>query len=172
MTRSTRFFSFLVVAGVMFFAAANAHAQASSATASSSASATVITAIAISNTAALNFGEVIAGGSTGTVVVTTAGARSATGGAALGSASGVAAASFTVTGDANNTYAITLPASDSVASGANTMTVDTFVSNPSGTGDLGAGGSQTLLVGATLQVGISQATGSYTGSFDVTVAYN
>jgi len=27
-------------------------------------------------------------------------------------------------------------------------------------------------VGATLQVGVSQATGSYTGSFNVTVAYN
>jgi hypothetical protein len=46
-----------------------------------------------------------------------------------------------------------------------------FSSSPS-VGQLSAGGTQTLAVGATLTVGSSQATGSYSGSFDVTVNYN
>jgi len=50
------------------------------------------------------------------------------------------------------------------------MTVDTFTSTPSGTGTL-TGGAETLNVGATLQVGIGQATGSYTGTYSVTVNY-
>ena len=44
-------------------------------------------------------------------------------------------------------------------------------SNPSGTGTL-TGGTENLLVGATLQVTAGQATGAYTGTFDVTVGYN
>jgi len=114
----------------------------------------------------------VAGGSLGTVVMTPAGARSATGGTTLGNAGGAAAAAFNVTGQGNATYSITLPASTTVTSGANSMTVDTFTSNPSGTGTLSAGGSQALTVGATLHVGASQATGTYTGTFSVTVTYN
>jgi hypothetical protein len=53
------------------------------------------------------------------------------------------------------------------------MVVDTFTSNPSGTGTL-AGGTQNLNVGATLNVGSSQASGTYTNAagFTVTVNYN
>ncbi len=51
------------------------------------------------------------------------------------------------------------------------MTVDNFLSTPSGTGTL-TGGAETLNVGATLQVAISQPTGSYTGIYSVTVNYN
>jgi type 1 fimbria pilin len=50
------------------------------------------------------------------------------------------------------------------------MTVDTFTSNPSGTGTL-SGGAQTLNVGATLHVAGAQAAGNYTGTYNVTVAY-
>jgi hypothetical protein len=55
--------------------------------------------------------------------------------------------------------------------GGTTMTVDNFTSNPSGTGTL-AGGTQTLSVGARLNVGAGQVAGDYTGEFSVTVAYN
>jgi hypothetical protein len=153
-------------------AAATASAQANSASTSANANARVVTPISIAKTADMNFGDVVAGGSAGTVVLTPAGARSATGGTTLGSGTSVAAAAFNVTGQANATYAITLPASATVTSGANSMTVDTFTSNPSGTGTLSGGGSQALSVGATLNVGASQATGTYTGSFNVTVTYN
>lgn len=153
--------------------ASEAWAQQNSATTSANASATIVPAIAISKTADLNFGDVVAGSTAGTVVLSTAGARSVTGGTTLGNTAGAAAASFSVTGDPSATYAITLPSSAvTLTSGANTMTAGTFTSNPSGTGTLSAGGSQTVAVGGTLSVGATQATGTYTGTFNVTVAYN
>ena len=141
------------------------------ATATANATARIITPISISKTADLNFGEVVASGALGTVVLSPAGARSTTGGASLGSGASVTAAAFTVSGQASATYAITLPASSTVTSGANTMTVNAFTSNPSGTGALSGGGSQNLTVGATLNVAASQATGTDTGTFPVTVTY-
>ena len=67
-----------------------------------------------------------------------------------------------------------MPASVTISSGANNMTVNAFTSTPSATGTLSALGAQTVTVGATLNVGASQASGVYTSatSFDVTVNYN
>ncbi len=130
-------------------------------------------AIAITNPVALGFSMFVAG-SGGTVVVDTGGVRSATGGVVLVPSGAGAAAQFSVTGGATHTYAITLPANGvvSLVSGTNSMAVNTFTSSPSLTGTLGAGGTQTLFVGATLSVGSNQPIGSYSGSFDVTVNYN
>jgi len=65
------------------------------------------------------------------------------------------------------------PAATTVTSGSDNMTVDAFTSNPDGTGTL-TGGTQTLKVGATLNVGANQAAGTYTSAtpFTVTVNYN
>jgi hypothetical protein len=106
--------------------------------------------------------------------MSTASVRTAGGGATLVSdGSTISAAAFDVTGAPNATYSISLPASATItAPGPITMTVDTFVSNPTPTGTLSGGGSQTLAVGATLQVGANQGQGSYTGTFNVTVNYN
>lgn len=130
-------------------------------------------AIAISNTQALGFGKFVAG-SGGTVTVSPAGGRSASGGVVLVPSGPGAAAQFIVSGDANVSYAISLPGNGVVVltSSANSMAVNNFTSSPSSTGTLGAGGSQTLSVGATLSVGSNQASGSYSGTFDVTVNYN
>ncbi len=147
-------------------------AQANSATATANANARIVTPISLTKTADLNFGDVVSSGVVGTVVVTPASARSATGGATLGNGAAVTAAAFTVGGQGSATYAITLPGSATVTSGPNTMTVNTFTSTPSPTGTLSAGGSQALNVGGTLNVGVSQATGTYTGTFSVTVTYN
>lgn len=129
--------------------------------------------IAISNTQALAFGKFVAG-SGGAVIVSAAGVRSASGGVVLVPSGAGAVARFVVSGNPNVTYAITLPADGvvSLASGANTMTLNTFTSSPGGTGTLSGAGTQTLSVGATLAVGSNQAVGSYSGSFDVTVIYN
>lgn len=148
------------------------HAHAAQATAS--ATAEVMTPISISNTAALRFGKFSAL-TGGTVVISAAGARSATGAVVLSSTNAGGAASFTVSGDANATYAITLPNSATLTHGTDntkTMSVGSFTSNPSGTGTLSGAGSQTLSVGATLTVGNAQTTGSYSGTFDVSVEYN
>jgi len=125
----------------------------------------------------LAFGSFAAGASAGTVTMSAAGGRSAGGGVFLISSGGGAAASFTVTGTPGATYSITLPG-DGVVSMAlagnpgTAMAVNNFVSNPvatSGSTGLLTGGTQILTVGATLSVGSNQASGSYSGSFNVTV---
>ncbi len=162
----------LIIAVMVSLTAIPVFAAQNSASTSANATARIITAIAITKNTDLNFGDVVPGTSIGTVVVTPAGARSSTGGASLGNGSAVTAATFSVTGQGSETYAVTLPASITINGGGSSMTVDTFASTPNGTGTLSAGGSDTLSVGATLNVGASQAVGTYTGSFSVTVAYN
>ncbi len=109
--------------------------------------------------------------------MTPAGGTSTTGGVTLPATAGtVSAASFTVSGEGTYTYAITLPATDYTIThtiDASTMAVNTFTSTPTGTGALTAG-SQTLDVGATLNVDAGQSAGTYTNAtgFDVTVNYN
>jgi len=136
------------------------------------ATATVMTPISISADTALDFGA-FAPSTGGTVTIATDGARSSSGVVPSSTDTGNNGV-FTVTGQASATYAITLPSDGTVTitSGANSMDVDTFTSNPSGTGTLSGGGSQTLNVGATLTVGSGQAAGSYSGTFDVSVEYN
>jgi hypothetical protein len=148
-------------------------ANAQAATGTGTATAKVLAPIAIAAGANLNFGT-IASGAVGTVVVTSAGARSATGGVGLvtDGANAPTAGVFTVTGAAGYGFSITLPVGTaSITSGANSMTVGTFTSTPSGSGTLVAG-TATVNVGGTLNVGLNQAAGAYTGTYPVTVNYN
>ncbi len=126
------------------------------------------------NNGALSFGAFTAG-SGGTVAVNPGGARTKTGNVILVNQAGTAsAAQFTITGTPSAVFGITLPVDGTVfltdgASGS--MALNSFVSSPSGTGVLGGGGTQQINVGATLTVSNLQATGSYSGSFNVTVNY-
>lgn len=151
----------------------NVSAQA---TASATATATIVTPISITKNVDMNFGNIAVQASTGgTVELSPAGVRIASGGVTLPVNNGtVTAASFTVDGSGNYTYSITLPSSALIiTSGANTMTVDAFTSSPSAIGTLTAG-TQTLTVGATLNVAAANPAGTYisTTPFDVTVNYN
>jgi hypothetical protein len=130
--------------------------------------------ISITATAqALSFGSFSPGGGSGTVTVTPAGARIPGGGVILVPYSSGQAALFTVSGDPNLTYSITLPGNldVSLTSFSNSMVVNSFASSPAGAGQLSGGGSQNLLVGATLSVGGNQASGSYTGTYNVIVNF-
>ena len=143
--------------------------------ASASTSATIITPIAITKSVDMNFGSVAVSPTVpGTVVLPTSGSRTQTGGVTLPVTTGtVAAAKFTVTGLAASTYSITLPGTITLTSGSNTMTVSNFTSTPTPTGVL-TGGTQDILVGATLNVAAAQAAGSYTNAAGlvITVNYN
>lgn len=129
--------------------------------------------VAIINDQSLSFGSFVAGNG-GSVTVSTTGKRSGGGVVLIPSSLGTAA-QFTVSGDPNATYTIQLPVNDvvSLTGPGNGMFVNTFTSTPSGAGgNLGAGGSQALSVGGTLNVGSGQTPGSYSGTFSVTVSYN
>jgi hypothetical protein len=147
-------------------AAAGAHA----ASASASGTATVIAPMTISKTADLRFGSFAPTTSAGSVVISTAGARSGTN-VSLSSLNTGGAAGFSVTGDTTATYTITLPSSATLSGPGTSMTISNFTSNPSGTGTL-SGGAGTIAVGGTLAVNASQASGAYSGSFSVSVDYN
>jgi hypothetical protein len=85
----------------------------------------------------------------------------------------VAAASFTVSGQGSYTYSISLPSTCTITdAGSHTMTVNGFTSNPATTGALSSGGTQTLTVGATLNVIAGQSAGTYTNATGVPVTVN
>lgn len=162
-----------VTAAVVAFS----NASFAQATATASCSANIITPISISKTTDMNFGNVAVSATlSGTVVLAPAGTRTTGGGGGvtLPSTTGtVSAAAFTVSGQASYTYAITLPSSCTISDGSShTMTVNGFTSSPSSTGTLSTGGTQTLTVGATLNVSAAQAANSYTNSTGVPVTVN
>jgi phage tail sheath protein FI len=160
------------LASVIFAFSVNTFAQATA-----SASAVIMTPLSITRITDLHFGSATVSAAAGTILLTPAGVRTASGGVTLQpTAPTFTVASFTVAGQLNTAYTISLPASVTIDEGAlHTMLVNTFASNPNATGNLGATGSQTLTVGATLNVNGSQTPGSYTsngGPFTVTVNYN
>jgi len=170
-----KFFAFSIL---LFAFTVGAFAQATS-----PATATIITPIAISNDVVLDFGAIVASGALGTVTMAPDNTRTAGGGSTLHTSDVGSAAEFSVSGQANFTYSITLPVGATTISdgGVNTMTVDTWVSSPTvlAGGTLDGTGNQTLRVGGTLNVAANQAAGPYSsesaggsGPFTVTVNYN
>ncbi|HOX74375.1 MAG TPA: DUF4402 domain-containing protein [Bacteroidales bacterium] len=155
----------------------------SQSSATASAAATIFTPISIAKVAGgdMNFGTLASSGSGGTCVLAADGAGTRTPSAGITLMGGTPqAATFTVTGIAGQSYAITLPsAATTVSDGAatpHTMTIDSWTSDYTGTI---TGGSITLHVGATLNIGALQEAGVYTtansggsGDFTVTVNYN
>lgn len=151
--------------------AAGSPAQAAVATAV--ARAKLIEPLSLVNTASLSFGNVASGQTAGTVVVSPAGARAVTGGvAALGGE--IAAAQFLGAAAALNIVAIRVPQMPITLNrvgGGPQMRVRSFT--------LAGGNLRIFLgrqpfefgVGGTLEVGASQADGTYEGSFEVTVDY-
>jgi len=147
------------------------------------AAANVILPLSISQNTPLHFGTFSVNSSDGTVVVATSTDRSATGGVAL--SSGLPAsqtATYTVTGQADATYAVTLPTSFTIANGGNTLTISdvkALLANTGSDQDPSTGitgtltsGTDQVTVGATLNVPGGTNAGLYNGTFDIAVAYN
>jgi len=159
---------------LVFSAVVASYAATASALASASAQIVVPVGIVAASGATLNFGQVVPyTGGTVIIAPVTAGARSATGSVQAVAQSTYGSAAFIVTGNGADTFSIGLPASVTLHGTAspNLITVDAFTSNPSTTGQLTAG-TQTVIIGATLEVGANQAADIYTGTFNVTVQYN
>ena len=155
---------------VAIFAFSNISFGQSSVTGTADAGANILKPIAIINTQDLDFGDIISQTAAFTVTVSTAGERSATNATAILNAVGKQAI-FSVTGQENQSFKVTLPANVSIKSGENSMNITGFNHNLGEYPALDGTGNATLNVGAVLNVGAPQAAGVYTGTFDVTVAY-
>lgn len=136
------------------------------------ASANIAAALQISKTSDLAFGTIIPSStSAGSVVIAQGGTRTTN--AVTGVPGGtVSAATFTISGEENATYSLTMPTTVALSGpGANmTATLDPSL-DPNASQTMGSSDT-TLNVGASLAVGQNQTSGAYTGSFNVTVAYN
>lgn len=132
-----------------------------------------VSALSLLNTRDIAFGS-FAAGTGGTVVISPAGSRSASGGVVLFSAGDGTAAQFTISGDPEFIYSISLPSDGTVSlsdGNGHSMDINGFTSQPALSGHLSAGGSQVLAIGATLHVGSNQPAGNYAGDFPITVNY-
>ena len=137
--------------------------------------ATVLRQLSISKTQDLVFGVVATPTSgNGTVTIDPAtGARTTVGAVGFGTPTPTQA-TFNVTGEGGQAFSVTIPASFQMT-GPQPMTVTTTNSAgaaPLLSGALGSQGAFNFGVGGAIAVNSTTPTGSYTGNFTVTVAYN
>lgn len=174
----TRLMKIVLCAAALFAVSAPAFAQGS-ATQSTTGTTKIIQPITLTKDTDLAFGSVVKpNASSNTVTIdASSGSRALTGGgdAALApSTSG--RATYTVGGEGGQTFSISTPATFDMtrAGGSETITVTLTRSATTGTlsGSLGSAGTATFGVGGSFAVSPTTASGSYSGSFDATVAYN
>jgi hypothetical protein len=178
--RRNRFMKKIVAIGfacVALLGANTAFAQATSAT-TASGSVTLIRPITITKDVGgdLNFGRIVTPTTgTGTVSMTSA-ADAVTAGSGAVALTGITTsrAKFTIDGEGGQQVNVTVPATFNMINGANTLTVTTASSLGASftSGSLGSGFTQALTVGGSFSVPAGQATGVYTGTLNVSVAYN
>ena len=173
-----------ILTGALLLAGPVAFAQSSSATvANVPASARIFKPITLTlSNGGLNFGDIFADATGGTITLDPQADSRSTTGPALASTGTVSSALFTVGGKRNAAYAITLPANGTVTlTGPGTPMPVSFTASVNGgvpafaaTGLIpnAPGATQTFRVGGTLTLGANQADGDYAGTFNVMVAYN
>lgn len=151
--------------------ATSASAQGTVTSPSASVGITVIQPITITKTADLQFGRVIRGAGSISVAadntVTTDLQTPGTPGART-------AASFTVKAEGGQALAWTIPTTVTLTGpgSGNTLTVNTIAGTPVTTAQsLGTEQTYTRAVGGTVAIAANQASGEYTGTLAITVAY-
>jgi hypothetical protein len=140
---------------------------ATAATVTADAQATVIQPLVVTQTnGGMNFGDLSVGTVGGTLILTPGGGLTAS--ADVDTAGGtVQAGNYNVAGEAGKVYTISFDASATLNSAGNTMTVDTFTDDAPASPTV----PSSFNVGGTLNVDPSQAAGTYTGSYTITVNY-
>jgi len=156
-----------------------------SAKVTTTAGAVLMVPMTLTQTSPLHFGSItLLTTAVGTCVLSTAGARTFTGGLGASASVPIATnASYNVTGRKGDTYAVTLPASITIAIASSSaatdkMTVTAFKARFLGasadavTSKISNDGTDSFIIGATLTSIASQNPGIYSGTFDVTIDYN
>ena len=170
---------FLGAAAAALLLAGATAASAAQATGMVTATATVISPLSETVKTQMGFGKLVLdnSGNGGTLVLSTAGVRSQTGGVNLVGGTSGTAAEVDFVGDtsngAPNPYDVSVDTGATLSDGSgHTMTVTSITTSTTpGTGLTGLTGTQAVSIGGTLNVAASQAAGTYTGTFNVTGAY-
>ena len=179
--KKTILFTILMIAATI----TNINAQ-SGANVSTAASADLLVAMVINQTTPLNFGSsVLTSAAGGTIELPSNSiTRVYSGGVATSAASPAPTnAAYTVSGNANQTYAVVLPTTTKVTHttvnvGAFEMNITLMKARFNGAAadatvsNLSAEGTDSFTVGGTLTVLPNQVGGQYTGTFQVSVDYN
>lgn len=152
-------------------------APGGSASTSGSAQAEVVAPSQIQRLEDLRFGAILQPATSGTLIISPDGTETFAGGV-VGSTgvvqppAGRGPGSFKIDGQGLRHFQVKISKSIAITSGAATMLVNNFQTNvPNGNNVFGTTGTFELHVGGTLNVGANQQTGSYSGTFDVTVTY-
>ncbi|GEO01323.1 hypothetical protein NSE01_31550 [Novosphingobium sediminis] len=142
---------------------------------SGSAQATILTPLTIAPIDALSFGQLTRPTAAGTVVLAPSGAITTTGGVVTSTAIVQTIrrgpGTFAVVGEAARAFSVDLPTVVILRQGTRNMRLSAFRSNWTPGAVFSAQRSFALSVGATLNVGANQRTGTYTGTYAVTVTY-
>ena len=151
--------------------ASDAHSQ----TLSVNSKARVITPISIENTGGqgLDFGVIALGTLESKVVVSaevTVPVNVVSGDVVVITSTPQKAAKFTVSGESGQAYTITLPASTTLVSGGNSLTVNNFTCSNGAGGNIGT--NDLFYIGGELTIPAGAIPATYQGTFSVTVAYN
>lgn len=131
-------------------------------------SAYVYTPLIVTQNSQINFGSFTPPtGATGSITI-----NPTTGGVSTSNVNVISSAIrgvYSVTGEGNQSYSYSMsPQIVTLSSGISTMLLDI---GTGGSSSLSAGGSSTFYLGGTLTVGINQSSGTYSGSFTITVDY-
>ena len=148
---------------------------ASAQTASTTASVDIENyALDITKNQDLSFGSITPSASAdGTMTLSPNGVVSTTGGVTSRSGSGYSPAAYTISGVPAATFSVTIaPTTVTLSGPGGPLIVSDFALNQATPITLDASGLAFFNVGATLYVNAGQLPGNYTGTFDVTVAYN
>ena len=157
---------------------------ANAATTTGTAKAVIVQNLSFFDVEDLEFGAFLSGATAGTVVVTPANVRTATGGVTLVGGPVVQPARFAGKGTLNQIVAISMqstPTTITRISGTETMIVETYVIGSTPTAVLttvprnfritGVSGIFNFPIGATLRVNANQTPGDYVGTFTVNLNY-
>ncbi|MBP1667259.1 MAG: hypothetical protein H6Q23_2119 [Bacteroidetes bacterium] len=157
------------------FTATEAFAQVS---ATGHVIAEIIPVFTATETSQLNFGRFSPGPQGGKIILSPQGSVSVLGSIYKGTGMHNAA-SFYVTGDQDASFSITLPENPVIlkhTTSPKTMTIDNWLSVPAPGAGMGSlqNGSQTIYIGATLNVGTlnDNPVGIYTGTYEISFDFN
>lgn len=173
--------SMLLAGAVLASAVSGAACAQTSSNSSVSGSIAIFQPVTLTKGSDLSFGTVMrpASGSGDVIINATTGARSVTGNVqamANGPAPAPSRATFTVSGEGGLNYSISYPGNFSLMRNGNQDPIQVNLNATSGGGALsgsaGSTGTATFGIGGQLTISSSTPTGSYTGSFTVTVSYN